>query len=64
MSDGLFEKKAEFISWCIETYAAEHGLNGRDVANYFSSNFPSSNCLNSCIYRTRNSNTKSNFVYN
>lgn len=36
MFDSLFEKKAEFISWCIETYAAEHGLNGRDVENYFS----------------------------
>lgn len=36
MSAGLFEKKAEFISWCIESYAAEHDLNGRDVANYFS----------------------------
>ena len=33
MSAGLFEKKAEFISWCIESYAAEHDLNGRDVAN-------------------------------
>lgn len=33
MSD--FEKKAEFISWCIEEYTAEKSLNGRDVANEF-----------------------------
>jgi hypothetical protein len=31
----LFEKKAEFISWCIEEYAAANGRNGRDVANDF-----------------------------
>ena len=35
MPDVLFEKKAEFISWCIEEYAAENDLNGRDVANDF-----------------------------
>ena len=35
MSDELFEKKAEFISWCIEEYAAKNNLNGCDVANYF-----------------------------
>lgn len=34
----LFEKKAEFISWCIEKYAVANGLNGRDVANEFSKN--------------------------
>ncbi len=36
MPTELFEKKAEFISWCIEQYAAEKGLHGRDVANDFS----------------------------
>ena len=36
MPTELFEKKAEFISWCIEQYAAEKGLPGRDVANDFS----------------------------
>lgn len=36
MSDELFQKKAEFLSWCIEEYAAEKNLNGRDVANLFS----------------------------
>ena len=36
MSEEQFEKKAEFISWCIEEYAASYGLNGRDVANDFS----------------------------
>ncbi len=36
MSEELFEKKAEFISWCIEEYAAANGFNGRDVANDFS----------------------------
>ena len=35
MPDELFEKKAEFISWCIEEYAAENDLSGRDVANDF-----------------------------
>lgn len=35
MNENLFEKKAEFISWCIEEYAATHSLNGRDVANNF-----------------------------
>ena len=35
MSEELFEKKAEFISWCIEVYAAAKSLNGRDVANSF-----------------------------
>ena len=35
MSDDLFEKKAEFISWCIEMYACTNSLNGRDVANIF-----------------------------
>ncbi|MBO4387747.1 MAG: DUF3791 domain-containing protein [Treponema sp.] len=35
MSDDLFEKKAEFISWCIEMYASSKSLNGRDVANDF-----------------------------
>ena len=38
MSDELFQKKAEFLSWCIEEYAAEKNLNGRDVANLFSQN--------------------------
>ena len=37
MSDDLFEKKAEFISWCIEIYASSKELDGRDVANDFSS---------------------------
>ncbi|MBR0098800.1 MAG: DUF3791 domain-containing protein [Treponema sp.] len=37
MSDDLFEKKAEFISWCIEMYASSKKLDGRDVANDFSS---------------------------
>ncbi len=37
MSDDLFEKKAEFISWCIEMYASSKELDGRDVANDFSS---------------------------
>ena len=36
MSDELFQKKAEFLSCCIEEYAAEKNLNGRDVANLFS----------------------------
>lgn len=36
MPTELFEKKAEFISWCIEEYAAAHNLNARDVANGFS----------------------------
>ncbi len=36
MSEELFQKKAEFLSWCIEEYAAEKNLNGRDVANLFS----------------------------
>lgn len=36
MSDELFQKKAEFLSWCIEEYAAEKNLNGRDVVNLFS----------------------------
>ena len=35
MTDALFEKKAEFISWCIEMYASTNMLNGRDVANLF-----------------------------
>ena len=35
MSDDLFEKKAEFISWCIEMYANANLENGRDVANEF-----------------------------
>lgn len=35
MSDDLFEKKAEFISWCIEMYAKAKTLKGRDVANDF-----------------------------
>lgn len=35
MSNDLFEKKAEFLSWCIEEYAAQNALNGRDVANDF-----------------------------
>lgn len=38
MSEELFEKKAGFISWCIEEYAAAHDMNGREVANYFSKN--------------------------
>lgn len=33
MPKELFEKKAGFISRCIEVYAAEKSLNGRDVAN-------------------------------
>ena len=37
MSDDLFEKKEEFISWCIEMYASSKELDGRDVANDFSS---------------------------
>ena len=37
MSDDLFEKKAEFISWCIEIYASSKALDGRDVAHDFSS---------------------------
>ena len=36
MNDDLFEKKCEFISWCIEEYAAENNLNGRNTANIFS----------------------------
>ncbi len=35
MSDDLFEKKAEFISWYIEMYANANSENGRDVANEF-----------------------------
>lgn len=35
MSDDLFEKKAEFISWCIEMYANANSENARDVANEF-----------------------------
>ena len=35
MSDDLFEKKAEFISWCIEMCANANSENGRDVANEF-----------------------------
>ncbi|MCI5524372.1 MAG: DUF3791 domain-containing protein [Spirochaetia bacterium] len=35
MSDDIFEKKAEFISWSIEMYASANSLNGRDVANEF-----------------------------
>ncbi len=37
MPDDLFEKKASFISWCIEEYAAANNLSGRDVANSFAS---------------------------
>ena len=33
MSD--FEKKAEFISWCIEEYSAAKSLTGKEVANAF-----------------------------
>ena len=29
-------KKAEFVSWCIEEYAASKTMNERDVANMFS----------------------------
>ena len=36
MSDDLFQKKAEFLSWCIEEYAVAKNLIGRDVANDFS----------------------------
>ena len=36
MSDELFEEKAEFLSWCIEEYAAAYSLNASDVANMFS----------------------------
>lgn len=35
MSEELFERKAVFISWCIEEYAAAYNQNGQDVANYF-----------------------------
>lgn len=35
MSDELFEKKAEFLSWCIEEYASAKSLNASDVANMF-----------------------------
>ncbi len=35
MTDGIFEKKASFISWCIEEYAAANKFFGRDVANDF-----------------------------
>ncbi len=35
MQEEDFEKKAGFISWCIEEYAALHGKNGRVVANDF-----------------------------
>ncbi|MBR1614757.1 MAG: DUF3791 domain-containing protein [Treponema sp.] len=35
MQEKDFEKKAGFISWCIEEYAALHGKNGRVVANDF-----------------------------
>ena len=35
MSDDLFEKIAEFISWCIEMYANANSENSRDVANEF-----------------------------
>ena len=35
MPDELFEKKAEFISWCIGEYAAEHSMSRRDVTNEF-----------------------------
>lgn len=35
MSDELFQKKAEFLSWCIEEYAAAKNLNGWEVANLF-----------------------------
>ena len=36
MTDELFQKKAEFVSWCIEEYAASKNMNGCDVANLFS----------------------------
>lgn len=36
MSDELFQKKAEFVSWCIEEYASSKSMNGRNVANMFS----------------------------
>jgi hypothetical protein len=36
LSDELFQKKAEFVSWCIEEYAVAKSMNGRDVANMFS----------------------------
>jgi hypothetical protein len=36
MLDELFQKKAEFVSWCIEEYAASKNMNGCDVANLFS----------------------------
>ena len=35
MSEEFFERKAVFISWCIDEYAAVHGQNGEDGANYF-----------------------------
>ena len=36
MNDELFEKKAEFISWCIEEYASQNNIDGHTVANQFS----------------------------
>ena len=36
MPDDLFAKKAEFVSWSIEEYAAANNLSSRDVANNFS----------------------------
>ena len=36
MSDELFQKKAEFVSWCIEEYASSKSMNGRNVANMLS----------------------------
>lgn len=35
MADSLFEKKAEFISWCIEEYSALKSTTGRETANMF-----------------------------
>lgn len=36
MSDELFQKKAEFVSWCIEEFAALKNTDGRSIANLFS----------------------------
>ncbi|MBQ3655280.1 MAG: DUF3791 domain-containing protein [Bacteroidales bacterium] len=34
----LFEKKAEFVSWCIEEYAAQTAQKADEVAKRFSQN--------------------------
>ncbi len=30
-----FEQPAQFVSWCIEEYAAENKKSSKDVANFF-----------------------------